>query len=173
MQLFSADAVVFFLTPKKWKNEPQNLLIIGTTSVLSSVNKTLLILYSRTWNSIIGIAIIQSLTSLAATQHKTGLAIDKWQVLPIKKEVCFKLYFWNLTRKKKKMKYKWRKLGQTDSKSLLYHHFYAISIFFCYLTALVTAYALISDDFSDHCWSNKPYEKLRNINKNTGQKEVF
>ena len=42
MQLFSADAIVFskkfqhfFLTPKKWKNGPQKLLIIGPTPFIS------------------------------------------------------------------------------------------------------------------------------------------
>ena len=59
-------------------------------------------------------------------------------------------------------------MTQTDSKS-----FYAISIFFL-LGGY--GYALISDDFSDHCWSNKRftpnnrYEKLRNINKKESRK---
>ena len=40
MQLFSADAKVFskkkiFLTPKKWKNWPQKLLIIGPDPFIS------------------------------------------------------------------------------------------------------------------------------------------
>ena len=42
MQLFSADAMVFskkilniFLTPKKWKNGPQKLLIIGQNPYIS------------------------------------------------------------------------------------------------------------------------------------------
>ena len=42
MQLFSADAIVFskkfqhfFLTPKKWKNGPQKLLIIGPDPFIS------------------------------------------------------------------------------------------------------------------------------------------
>ena len=42
MQLYSADAMVFpkkilnfFLTPKKWKNGPQKLLIIGPDPFIS------------------------------------------------------------------------------------------------------------------------------------------
>ena len=93
----------------------------------------------------------------------TGFAYQKGGML---------YFFFGIWPGRKKMKYIQRKLVQTDSKSLLYH-FYAISIFFCYLASLVTAYALISDDFADHCWSNKPYEKLRNINKKTRAKKRY